>query len=189
MSGDEGGRINSHAITMVSSLITHHFFGRYHYSLLESSKQTVRIFLSIPPDAGTIRHITPPWRKGGLQRSPPNIVSRTLYNGGRLRDESEQMMQTQVPGDEVVRLRRLVAEYEKKIDDIADVVAHVRHEINNPLTGILGQAQLLLREDLNEKAHRRVETIEKLTRRLADTVGELRQVQKPARVSPPNAGG
>jgi signal transduction histidine kinase len=87
-----------------------------------------------------------------------------------------------------MRLLEQVAEYEEKSNEIADLVARVRHEINNPLTGILGQAQLLLREELNEKAKKRVETIEKLTRRLADTVAELRQVQKPQRASAPNAG-
>ena len=92
-------------------------------------------------------------------------------------------MQTQVTGEEAARLQKLIAEYEKKIDEIADQVARVRHEINNPLTGILGQAQLLLREELNEKARERVVTIEKLTRRLADTVAELRQIQRPARGS------
>ena len=98
-------------------------------------------------------------------------------------------MQTQVTGEEALRLRQQVAEYETQIDEIADLVARVRHEINNPLTGILGQAQLLLREELNEKARGRVETIEKLARRLTDTVAVLRQVQKPARVSAPDEGG
>jgi signal transduction histidine kinase len=75
-------------------------------------------------------------------------------------------------------LRALVARYEARLDEVADVVAHVRHEINNPLAGVLGQAQLLLREDLNEKAMKRARTIEELARRLRDIVGQLRQVQK-----------
>jgi nitrogen-specific signal transduction histidine kinase len=29
------------------------------------------------------------------------------------------------------------------LDEVAQLVAHIRHEINNPLTGVLGQAQLL----------------------------------------------
>ena len=49
------------------------------------------------------------------------------------------------------RIRAVVADYEARIDEVADVIARVRHEINNPLTGVLGQAQLLLREDLSEK--------------------------------------
>lgn len=75
-------------------------------------------------------------------------------------------------------LRALVAHYEAKMDEVADLVAHVRHEINNPLAGVLGQAQLLLREELNEKAMKRAKTIEELALRLRDIVAQLRQVQK-----------
>ena len=77
------------------------------------------------------------------------------------------------------RLRALVAEHEVRLAEIADLVAHVRHEINNPLTGVLGQAQLLLREELSQSARRRVETIEHLAGRIRDTVAELRAVQRP----------
>lgn len=77
------------------------------------------------------------------------------------------------------RLRSLIAEHEAKITGIADLVAHVRHEINNPLTGVIGQVQLLLREELSETARRRVETIEQLAARIRDTVAQLREVQRP----------
>jgi len=77
------------------------------------------------------------------------------------------------------RLRSLVAECELKLAEIADLVAHVRHEINNPLTGVLGQAQLLLREELSPTARRRVETIEQLAARIRDTVAQLRDIQRP----------
>ena len=73
----------------------------------------------------------------------------------------------------------VVAEYEAQLDNVAELVARVRHEINNPLAGILGQAQLLLREELNDKARHRAETIEQLSMRLRDVVGQLRQIQKP----------
>jgi signal transduction histidine kinase len=77
--------------------------------------------------------------------------------------------------------RALVAEYEARIDEFADLITRVRHEINNPLTGVLGQAQLLLREELSEKARKRAQTIEELAMRLRDIVGQLRQVQKISR--------
>jgi signal transduction histidine kinase len=77
------------------------------------------------------------------------------------------------------RLRALVAEYEARLNEVADLVAHVRHEINNPLTGVLGQAQLLLREELSPTARRRVETIEQLAARIRDIVAQLREVQRP----------
>lgn len=75
----------------------------------------------------------------------------------------------------------VVAEYEVQLDDVAELVARVRHEINNPLAGILGQAQLLLREELNDKARRRAETIEQLATRLKDVVAQLRQIQRPVK--------
>ena len=80
--------------------------------------------------------------------------------------------------DPEAEIRALAANYEARMDEVAQVIARVRHEINNPLTGVLGQAQLLLREELSEKTRKRVETIEQLAIRLRDIVGQLRQVQK-----------
>ena len=82
-------------------------------------------------------------------------------------------------GDE--KLRTLVAGYEARLDEVADLITRVRHEINNPLTGVLGQVQLLLREDLPERTRKRAEKIEKLALRIRDIVAELRQVQKTSR--------
>jgi signal transduction histidine kinase len=76
-------------------------------------------------------------------------------------------------------MRTRAAEYEAQLDEVADLVARVRHEINNPLAGVLGQAQLLLREELSDRVRKRAETIEELAIRLRDVVGQLRQIQKP----------
>jgi signal transduction histidine kinase len=78
-------------------------------------------------------------------------------------------------------MNALIADYEAKMDEVAELITRVRHEINNPLTGVLGQAQLLLREDLSERARKRAETIEELAVRLRDIVAQLRQVQRPAK--------
>jgi signal transduction histidine kinase len=83
------------------------------------------------------------------------------------------------PNDEVTRLRALVADYEKKLTHTADLIARVRHEINNPLAALLGQAQLLLREELPEKPRKRVETIESLAVRIKEIAAELRTIQTP----------
>src|SRR5216117_3459503 len=80
---------------------------------------------------------------------------------------------------ELARLSALVAEYETKLTDAATLVSRVRHEINNPLAALLGQAQLMLREETGDKARRRAETIEKLAIRIKETVAELRDVQTP----------
>jgi signal transduction histidine kinase len=84
-------------------------------------------------------------------------------------------------GDGEEKLRAVVADYQARMDEVADLITRVRHEINNPLTGVLGQAQLLLREELNERARKRAETIEGLAIRIRDIVAQLRQIQKPSR--------
>ncbi|HEX3559358.1 MAG TPA: histidine kinase dimerization/phospho-acceptor domain-containing protein [Pyrinomonadaceae bacterium] len=80
---------------------------------------------------------------------------------------------------EAERLRGLVAEYEARLAEFAKLAARARHEINNPLTGLIGQAQLLLREELSDAARRRVQTIEQLANRIRDTVASLREIQMP----------
>ena len=77
------------------------------------------------------------------------------------------------------QLRRADAERDTRQAEFADLAARVRHEINNPLTGLIGQAQLLLREELSEAARRRVLTIEQLANRIRDTVASLREIQTP----------
>ena len=91
------------------------------------------------------------------------------------------MSESQTPPDsnELARLQALVADYETKMTDAATLVARVRHEINNPLAALLGQAQLLLREELSDKTRKRGETIETLAIRIKEIVGELRDVQTP----------
>lgn len=82
--------------------------------------------------------------------------------------------------DDAAHLRALVSDYETKLADAATLVARVRHEINNPLAALLGQAQLLLREpDLSEKARRRATTIESQAKRIEEIVAELRAFQPP----------
>ena len=91
------------------------------------------------------------------------------------------MSDSQTPPDtnELARLRALVADYETKLTDAAALVAGVRHEINNPLAALLGQAQLMLREELSDKSRKRAETIESQAKRIEEIVAELRDIQTP----------
>jgi len=87
--------------------------------------------------------------------------------------------QTSANTNDLARLRALVRDYEKRLTDAAALVARVRHEIINPLAALLGQAQLLLREELDEKSRRRAETIESQAKRIEEIVSELRDIQTP----------
>lgn len=87
--------------------------------------------------------------------------------------------QTHLDTNELARLRALVTEYEVKLTEAASLVARVRHEINNPLAALLGQAQLMLREELSDKSRKRAETIENQAKRIEEIVGELRDIQTP----------
>jgi signal transduction histidine kinase len=92
-------------------------------------------------------------------------------------------MNSKTPEDaELARMRALVAEYEAKVNEAAALITRVRHVINNPLAALLGQAQLLLREELSESARKRVESVESLAVRLKEIVAELRSVQTPPAV-------
>lgn len=67
----------------------------------------------------------------------------------------------------------------------------LRHEVNNPLTGILGNAQMLLargrREGLHPRMIERLETIAELAMRLRETVRVLSQTWEDAGRSQPRA--
>ena len=80
---------------------------------------------------------------------------------------------------ELARLRAQVADYQTRMTDASTLVAQIRHDINNPLSGVIGQAQLLLRDELSDAARRRVVTIEQLASRIRDTVAKLRDIQTP----------
>jgi nitrogen-specific signal transduction histidine kinase len=105
----------------------------------------------------------------GVVQSGANNSPETSSGDSKIKPDTEE------------KLRALVAHYEAKVDEVADLVARVRHEINNPLTGVLGQAQLLLREELSETARKRATTIEELAIRIRDVVAQLRGVQKPSK--------
>ena len=81
---------------------------------------------------------------------------------------------------EAERWRALAANYEARLMEVADLVASVRHEVNNPLAGVLGQAQLLLRGNLDATMRRRVQTIEQLALRIRDTIAQLSKVERPS---------
>ena len=109
--------------------------------------------------------------------SSRRYAARGGISGGNFKTMSEN--EARPPDAAEEQLRRVVGECEARLTEYAELAAHVRHEINNPLTGLIGQAQLLLREELSDTARRRVQTIEQLANRIRDTVASLREIQTP----------
>src|SRR3989338_6503470 len=71
----------------------------------------------------------------------------------------------------------------------ADLARVIRHEVNNTLTGILGNAELILAEGagLPEKTRERLTTIIYLAVRLRDVLRELEERVR-GKDDPPEAG-
>lgn len=102
---------------------------------------------------------------------PLTVEQRRLFfamaaDASRAFEEVEgQRTQTQL-----VQERLLQSE---KMSSIGQLVSGVAHELNNPLTGIMGFAQLLLLKDLDETTRQQIETIYGEAERASKIVSNL----------------
>lgn len=104
------------------------------------------------------------------------IIERSLYFN-RLAEKNRQLERTnhqlQIAQDALVERERLAA--------VGEVAVTVNHEINNPLTVIIGNAELLLKDlaDSDKKARKKVEHIVAESKRIAQITRALRKIDKP----------
>lgn len=80
-----------------------------------------------------------------------------------------ERLRERASSDDAERLRRVLA-----------AVSHARHEVNNPLTSILAEAQLLLMDaaTLPPDAQKSVQTIQEMANRIRDVVRSLQGFQE-----------
>lgn len=110
-------------------------------------------------------------RKDGSRVRVHGRTQRVLFNGKRCALVIvKELMLEEEPHQYLIRAERTEA--------LEQLALAMRHEINNPLTGILGNVQLLLlAQDLPEGLRQRLEIIETLTLRIRDIMRRLETVK------------
>jgi len=104
------------------------------------------------------------------------IIERTLYFNS-LAEKNRQLEEAnhrlQIAQEALVERERLAA--------VGEVAVTVNHEINNPLTVIIGNAELLLKDlsDSDKKVRKKVEHIVAESKRIAQITRALRKIDKP----------
>lgn len=80
---------------------------------------------------------------------------------------------------EIQRKQEQIVEMEK-MQAIAQIAASINHEINNPLTTVIGNIELLLlkREELDEKVEQKLRVILRESERIRDIVERFRGIKK-----------
>lgn len=94
-----------------------------------------------------------------------NNISVAIENARLYEDLKAQMLELRQTQEQLVQAAKLAA--------IGELASNVAHEINNPLTSIMGYAELIKEESDNETIMRDLEIIEKESMRARDIVQQL----------------
>jgi PAS domain S-box-containing protein len=108
---------------------------------------------------------------------------RILFNFSPLFDESEKIEGVVLSGRDVTDLKRLEEQLiqAEKLAAMGQMLAGVAHELNNPLTAILGVTELVReREGLDESMKRQLDLTHRQARRAARIVQNLLEFSLPA---------
>ena len=117
-----------------------------------------------------VRHKQGDWRRLKCHFSP-------------LFDESGKVEGIVISGRDVTEVKRLEEQLiqAEKLASMGQMLAGVAHELNNPLTAILGVSELLRdREGIDESAKRQLEMTHRQARRAARIVQNLLEFSRPA---------
>src|SRR5271170_2209715 len=149
-----GGRTNSEDLPLLLSLFSDILSGRQTFASLE-----VRV-----------RHKRGDWR-------------RIRFNFSPLADETGKIEGVVLSGRDVTELKRLEEQLiqSEKLAAMGQMLAGVAHELNNPLTAILGVSELLRdRQGVDENTKRQLEMAHRQARRAARIVQNLLEFSRPA---------
>ena len=96
------------------------------------------------------------------------LFEDVVHMAEQIEQQNKELLETR---DRLVKAERLAA--------IGQIGLTIRHEINNPLTGILGLTQWLLEQEpgLSESARNDLRTIEEMALRIRDIVKKLEKVE------------
>ncbi len=86
-------------------------------------------------------------------------ISRDVTERKRMEEERQQLEQK--------------AQLASRLASVGEMASGIAHEINNPLTGVIGYAQLLLQENLPDKIRKDLETINDGAQRVANVIQRL----------------
>jgi two-component system NtrC family sensor kinase len=111
----------------------------------------------------------PQHRDYGLTEESQRYLSATATALGPA-EEGVVLVLRDVTEEHLMQERLLQSE---KMASVGQLVSGVAHELNNPLTGVTGFAQLLLNRDLDEQTRRDVQTIYSEAERAAKIVQNL----------------
>ncbi len=108
---------------------------------------------------------------------------RILFNFSPLFDENEKIEGVVLSGRDITELKRLGEQLiqSEKLAAIGQMLAGVAHELNNPLTAILGVTELVReREGLDESMKRQLDLTHRQARRAARIVQNLLEFSRPS---------
>jgi len=124
------------------------------------------------PDAFTERHME---FLEIIAAQLAHTIERDLFQR-RLIEKNEELVRAR---EEIELQQKKIVEMEK-MQTYVQMAVSINHEINNPLTTILGNIELILmmNSDLDEKTKKRLVTIQQEARRIGGIVETLRNAKK-----------
>ena len=114
-----------------------------------------------------------------LLSSIANQISTAIENANLFEQTRSQAEEIAAKNRELIEAQEKLIEAERRAA-VGQIGITVRHEINNPLTAILGQTQLLLmrRDPMSDDIKNRLKTIEHLSLRIRDIVKKLEAIKQ-----------